>query len=180
MKTRFNKLIALAAACALPISAAAQGTTRSSPAPSHGAPQSSTAPHTAGPSTATLSTPAPLGSVPSGNPTSPLSPVPSGNPTSPLSVSPPRPLEPFGGGAFRALDTNGDGFLSRDEAARAQLSGRFQELDVDRDGRLSQSELGATAAPATSSPGRAPGTGGALAREAPQAGPTESVIPLSR
>ena len=188
MNTPFIRIIALAAACALPFGAAAQSTAR----PKQSLPRS--VPHTtAAPNTTAPGTPPPLGSVPPGNPTSPLSSVPSGNPTSPLSsvpsgnptspVSVPPggpasplgsapssipsaasragPLDNLGGGAFRSLDANNDGFLSRDEAARAQLIGRFRELDVDGDGRLSQSELGATTVPVAASV--TPGASGATA-----------------
>jgi Ca2+-binding EF-hand superfamily protein len=64
----------------------------------------------------------------------------------------PGPLDAFGGGAFRSFDTNGDGFISRDEAARTQtLNRRFQELDRNRDGRIAQAELEAASAPVTGS-----------------------------
>jgi hypothetical protein len=40
-----------------------------------------------------------------------------------------------------ALDTNGDGFLSPEEAAKGLLPARFAELDLDQDGKLSEAEL---------------------------------------
>ena len=45
--------------------------------------------------------------------------------------------------SFSALDTNHDGYLSRDETRDASWSNRFSELDKDNDGRLSQSEFDA-------------------------------------
>jgi hypothetical protein len=46
-------------------------------------------------------------------------------------------------GGFSAMDKNGDGHISRDEAKDATWSNRFTELDKDNDGRLSQSEFDA-------------------------------------
>jgi hypothetical protein len=46
-------------------------------------------------------------------------------------------------GGFAAIDKNGDGHISRDEAKDATWSNRFTELDKDNDGRLSQSEFDA-------------------------------------
>jgi EF hand len=70
-------------------------------------------------------------------------------------------------GGFSAMDKNGDGHISRDEAKDATWSNRFSELDKDNDGRLSQSEFnamqagaGATVAPGTTSSGGAPLTSG--------------------
>jgi hypothetical protein len=70
-------------------------------------------------------------------------------------------------GGFSALDKNGDGHISRDEAKDATWSNRFTELDKDNDGRLSQSEFnamqagaGATVAPGATSSGGAPLTSG--------------------
>ena len=62
-------------------------------------------------------------------------------------------------GGFSAMDKNGDGHISRDEAKDATWSNRFTELDKDNDGRLSQSEFdamqaGAGATGATGSPAR--------------------------
>jgi len=44
-------------------------------------------------------------------------------------------------GGFPALDRNGDGYISRDEAKDTPLDGRFSELDKDNDERVSQSEF---------------------------------------
>src|SRR4030095_5065774 len=51
---------------------------------------------------------------------------------------------PKGNGmTFRSLDSNKDGFVSRQEAAKSsELSKRFNELDKDRDGKLSMEEIG--------------------------------------
>jgi hypothetical protein len=46
-------------------------------------------------------------------------------------------------GGFSAIDKNGDGHISRDEAKDATWSNRFTELDKDNDNRLSQSEFDA-------------------------------------
>ena len=46
-------------------------------------------------------------------------------------------------GGFSSLDTNHDGYVSRDEARDATWANRFSELDQDNDGRLSQSEFNA-------------------------------------
>jgi hypothetical protein len=67
-------------------------------------------------------------------------------------------------GGFSAMDKNGDGHISRDEAKDATWANRFTELDKDNDGRLSQSEFnaiqaGAGATGATGSSG-APLTSG--------------------
>lgn len=66
-------------------------------------------------------------------------------------------------GGFSAVDKNGDGHLSRDEAKDATWSNRFSELDKDNDGRLSQSEFnamqaGAGATSGTSAADRKPST----------------------
>jgi len=42
---------------------------------------------------------------------------------------------------FSTLDTNGDGYVSKDEAkSNAALAGKFAELDTDKNGSLSSSE----------------------------------------
>lgn len=49
---------------------------------------------------------------------------------------------------FQAADTDRDGFLSRDEAAKGmpRIAVHFDEADADHDGKLSQAEVGACAA----------------------------------
>ncbi|HEX6734310.1 MAG TPA: EF-hand domain-containing protein [Azonexus sp.] len=43
---------------------------------------------------------------------------------------------------FKELDTNKDGYVSRDEGKRsAELTSRFSDLDTDRDGRIGNSEF---------------------------------------
>lgn len=53
------------------------------------------------------------------------------------------PLERGSGNqAFRALDKNGDGFVTRQEAAAdAELAKEFGNADTNRDGRLSEAEF---------------------------------------
>ena len=46
-------------------------------------------------------------------------------------------------GGFAAIDRNGDGYISRDEARDATWNSRFTELDKDNDGRLSADEFSA-------------------------------------
>jgi hypothetical protein len=49
-------------------------------------------------------------------------------------------------GRFKAADKNGDGFLSRDEAAATpRLARRFDALDTNKDGMLSPEEIEAGA-----------------------------------
>ncbi len=70
-------------------------------------------------------------------------------------------------GGFSAMDKNGDGHISRDEAKDATWSNRFTELDKDNDNRLSQSEFdamqagaGASGTTGTTGSGGAPLTSG--------------------
>lgn len=43
---------------------------------------------------------------------------------------------------FKELDTNKDGYVSRDEAKRsAEVTSRFSEIDADHDGRITTSEF---------------------------------------
>lgn len=66
-------------------------------------------------------------------------------PTMPPATSAPAPStkpQRLSSSKFQQVDSNGDGTISREEAAAApQLSGRFDELDTDRDGRVTPTEL---------------------------------------
>jgi hypothetical protein len=54
------------------------------------------------------------------------------------------PANPQAGRAFDRLDTNHDGYVSRDEARNAsELNSRFSELDRDNNGMLSRQEYNA-------------------------------------
>lgn len=69
-------------------------------------------------------------------------------------------------GTFHPLDTNRDGFISRDEArGTAELNSRFNELDKNGDGRLSAEEMrGAGPSPTAGQAGRSatPGASGSV------------------
>jgi hypothetical protein len=114
------------------------------------------------------STTAPSGTVTAPAGTTSNAPVTSG--TNAADRSPNTPKAEAGAtsrGGFSAMDKNGDGYISRDEAKDATWANRFTELDKDNDGRLSQSEFnamqagaGATVAPGTTSSGGAPITSG--------------------
>jgi hypothetical protein len=55
-----------------------------------------------------------------------------------------------GVGTFRSIDTNKDGYISRDEAKNsAELNRQFGQLDKDGDGKLSPQEMSGWRAPAT-------------------------------
>jgi hypothetical protein len=80
-------------------------------------------------------------------------------------------------GSFSAIDRNGDGYVSREEARNAQWSNRFSELDKDNDGRLSPSEYNAmgsgagvssSTGGAVTSPGSAGGSTSATTGDAPR------------
>lgn len=55
-----------------------------------------------------------------------------------------RAAKPAHHGGFKALDTNGDGQISRDEAkGHAWLEKNFDQIDTNHDGQLSKEELAA-------------------------------------
>ena len=116
--------------------------------------------------------------------TTPSSPSPSTS-TPPSNMAPGTPLsDPFTGKSFSSVDTNGDGFISREEAAKAQgFVGRFEELDKDGDGKLSQTETNAAGAPAAGGPGSTSGVspGGVLSVPGGAVrAPGEATVPGSR
>jgi Ca2+-binding EF-hand superfamily protein len=52
------------------------------------------------------------------------------------------PATPMKGHGFAALDKNGDGVISRDEAAaRPKLAKMFDKMDTNKDGTLSKDEM---------------------------------------
>lgn len=58
-----------------------------------------------------------------------------GTPAPPATSDQPAPI-------FDALDTNHDGYVTKEEAKRsADVTARFKELDTDHDGRTSASEF---------------------------------------
>lgn len=69
----------------------------------------------------------------------------------PQPAAAPAPASPdkAGSSAITRLDTNRDGFVSRDEAkASPDVSARFKQLDRNNDGKLSAEELAAASNPA--------------------------------
>jgi EF hand domain-containing protein len=52
----------------------------------------------------------------------------------------------FDADMFNRMDTDEDGFISRDEAKGTSLENRFELLDLDHDGQLSPSEVDAGSA----------------------------------
>ncbi|HZM44867.1 MAG TPA: EF-hand domain-containing protein [Burkholderiales bacterium] len=72
--------------------------------------------------------------------------------------SPSRPPSASGaprdaGMTFNSLDTNKDGYVTREEAKNsATLSKQFSQLDKDGDGKLSAAELAASSPSAPSTP----------------------------
>ena len=98
-----------------------------------------------------------------------------------LAQSPGRTTTDAGG--FAAIDRNGDGYISRDEARDATWNSRFSELDKDNDGRLTQEEFGAlgSAAGATvdkdaRSPSTTGGMGGSVGPGGTQSGSSTSGV----
>ena len=64
-----------------------------------------------------------------------------------MAQTPPAPATPTQGArtpgkGFKALDTNGDKMISRDEAkARPHLTKNFDAIDTNKDGQLTREEL---------------------------------------
>ena len=75
-------------------------------------------------------------------------------------------------GSYHRLDTNRDGFISREEAA-AQSGLNFTDLDKDNDGRLSSSEMRGWRDPSTTS-GATGGATVAPGKTGTTAGPGEA------
>ena len=59
---------------------------------------------------------------------------------------------------FGAIDSDGDGFISRAEASRAGVAGQFTKLDKNNDGRLDRSEFSAHRGDPARTPGLQSGT----------------------
>ena len=69
--------------------------------------------------------------------------------TSSTPNSPPATASAGSSSVLKSLDTNNDGFVSRDEAKKStDIDKRFSQLDLDRDGKLSQAELNTASSPA--------------------------------
>ena len=69
--------------------------------------------------------------------------------TSPTPSSPPSSSSAGSASVLKSLDTNNDGFVSRDEAKKStDIDKQFSQLDLDRDGKLSQAELNTAGSPA--------------------------------
>lgn len=74
-----------------------------------------------------------------------------GKESAPPPAAAPAPASPdkAGSSAITRLDTNRDGFVSREEAkASSDVSARFKQLDKNNDGKLSPEELAAASNPA--------------------------------
>ena len=64
--------------------------------------------------------------------------------SAPAAQSSARADKPGHHGGFKAIDTNGDGQISRDEAkGHAWLEKNFDQIDTNHDGQLSKDELAA-------------------------------------
>ena len=69
--------------------------------------------------------------------------------TSSTPSGPPSSASAGSSSTLKALDSNNDGFVSRDEAKKSpDIDKRFSQLDLDRNGKLSQAELNAAGSPA--------------------------------
>lgn len=79
------------------------------------------------------------GATPGGIPPATTTPSPGGAAGGPSS----RVQSARGPMDFNAIDTDGDGFISRAEASRAGVGGPFTTLDKNNDGRLDRSEFSA-------------------------------------
>lgn len=118
----------------------------------------------------------PVAGMAAGDPPTGSRPAPS-PPRNPVDKTP-----DTGMATFRSLDTNKDGYVSRDEArSSSELTARFAELDQDRDGSLSRQELGVTrSAATTSNTAGPPKPGAARVNVAADDPPASSRPPRSR
>jgi hypothetical protein len=88
-----------------------------------------------------------------------------------VAIARPRPQPSTGAGAtpypparrfryvdFGAIDSDGDGLISRAEASRAGVAGQFTKLDKNNDGRLDRAEFSAHRGDPARTPGLQSGT----------------------